>query len=416
MHPKGYKRTIFSWSLYDFANSPFTTIIVTFIYGTFFTQVVADNEIIGTIYWSRAITATGIGIGILSPMMGAMADRGGYRKIFLGFWTVLTIIGCLFLYSVLPGQVGMALLWFIIANISFEMGLVFCNAFLPDIAPADRIGRISGYGWSFGYLGGVLALLIAWLMFIKPDIPWFGLTTENGQNIRATALLVAVWYGLFSIPIFIWVKEQKVTSRFNLEIVRSSFQQLKITFGEIQKYGEIVKFLIARLLYNDGLVTIFAFGGIYAAGTFGFTFSEIFIFGIVLNITAGAGAFILGFMDDWLGSKKTIQLSILGLAVAVLMAVLTESKTVFWIAGILVGVFAGPNQAASRTLMARMAPENMRNEFFGFFAFSGKATSFLGPLFLGILTSVFQSQRAGISVVLVFLVLGGIVLHFVKER
>ena len=174
--------------------------------------------------------------------------------------------------------------------------------------------------------------------------------------------------------------------------------------------------LIARLIYNDGLITIFAFGGIYAAGTFQFTMEEIFLFGIVLNITAGIGAFSMGFLDDILGGKKTIQLSLIGLITATIIAVTCQSRMWFWVAGVMIGIFSGPNQASSRSLMARFVPEDKENEFFGFFAFSGKATAFMGPLLLGLFTEMFDSQRAGIAIVLVFLVLGAILLTSVDEE
>jgi len=410
------KLTVFSWSLYDFANQPFATLIVTFIYGTYFTQSIANNEIIGTELWSRGITITGILVAILSPIMGAMADRGGFRKIFLVFWTWVTILGSIMLYRILPGQIYPALFWFILGNVGFEMGGVFCNAYLPDIAPYDKIGRISGYGWSIGYVGGLLALMLSFIFLIHPETPWFGFSRDLGQNIRATNLLVATWFAVFSLPTFIWVRENPGLTRERKKILSHSFNQMLTTFREVKKYRHLVTFLLARLIYNDGLITIFAFGGIYAAGTFHFTMNEIFIFGIVLNITAGMGAFMMGFLDDILGGKKTIQISLIGLIVAVILAISTTSKVVFWVAGILIGIFSGPNQASSRSLMARFVPKDKENEFFGFFAFSGKATAFMGPFFLGVFTTLFHTQRAGISVVLFFLILGSYLLIKVDEK
>ena len=169
-------------------------------------------------------------------------------------------------------------------------------------------------------------------------------------------------------------------------------------------------------MYNDGLVTIFAFGGIYAAGTFGFSFDEIMLFGIVLNITAGFGAFVMGFMDDRWGGKRTVQISIWALSFATILAVLAPTKSLFWVAGILVGIFSGPNQAASRSMLGRFVPSEKENEFYGFYAFSGKATAFMGPLLLGILTSMFNTQRAGVAIVLVFFVIGGLLLRSVDEE
>ena len=410
------KKTVVSWAMYDFANSAFTTLVVTFIYSTYFVKSVAPNEIIGTTLWSRAVTFSAIAVALVSPLAGALADRGGYRKGFLLFSTIIAIAATTGLYTVLPGQVVRALLWFAVANFAFEMGNVFYNAFLPDIAPREYIGRISGYGWGLGYIGGLIAMAIAMVGFVSPETPWFGLTTEDGLNIRATNLLVAVWFAVFSVPIFLWVREKKSRAFQTRGVLASTYRQLVQTFRDARQYKEIIKLLIARLVYNDGLITIFAFGGIYAVGTFGFTFTEIMVFGIVLNVAAGIGAFAMGFLDDLLGGKRTIQISLVFLILATLMAIFTQDKTVFWISGILVGFFAGPNQSASRSLMGRFVPPEKENEFFGLFAFSGKATAFLGPLALGELTRVYQSQRAGVSIVAVLFVAGSVLLKWVDEK
>ena len=429
------KKRILAWSMYDFANQPFTTLVITFIYGTYFTKVIAENEIIGTTLWSRAMTITAITVALLSPIMGAIADKGGYRKLFLIFWSYVCIIGSFALYFPLPGEVTSALFWVIFANIGFEMGGVFCNAYLPDIAPNEKIGRVSGYGWAFGYLGGLIALALALVLFVQPEIPAFGFTKLNGENIRVTNLMVSLWFFIFSIPVFIFVDSDKKYKNLKKNILKESFGQLKITFINIKKYNELLKFLIARIFYNDGLVTIFAFGGIYAAGTFDFTFEEIMIFGIILNITAGIGSFFLGFIDDKIGGKKTIQISNIGLIFACLIAVIVPNKDLFlleipflnfntiitgksffWLSGIMIGIFSGPNQSSSRSLMARFIPPKKENEFFGFFAFTGKATAFIGPLLLGILTQFFGSQRYGVAIVLVMFCIGYILLHRVDEN
>ena len=410
------KRSVASWALYDFANSPFTTLMVTFIYPVFFAQVIVGDEIRGTALWSRGVTATALMVAALSPFLGALADRGGYRKLFLGISTLVSILGCVWLFFLGPGQIWPALIGIVLANTAFEMGMVFYNAFLPDIAPANRIGRISGIGWALGYIGGLLALAIALVALVQPEVPWFGLSTEGGQHIRASSLIVAGWFFLFSLPLFLFVREDRSQVRRGPGLLAETSGQLAQTFRELKKYRQIVRFLLARLFFNDGLVTVFAFGGIYAAGTFGFEVDEILMFGIVLNLTAGFGAFALGFLDDILGGKKTIVLTLIGLSIASLMAVLAPNRAWFWAAGVLLGIFVGPNQAASRSLMGRLVPPDKENEFFGFFAFSGKLTAFLGPLLLGILTTAFDSQRAGISVVLALFLLGLVVLLPLNEE
>lgn len=412
-----YRQNVFIWSLYDFANSSFTTLVVTFIYATYFTEAIAENKIIGTALWSRAVSFTAIFVAIASPIMGAIADKSDLRKTFLTIMTYISVFGSIMLYFIMPGEVMKALTWFVIANIGFELGGVFYNAYLPEIAPENKIGRVSGYGWSFGYVGGLLCLVVALVGFVKPEIPWFGFSKEAGEHIRATNLLVAIWFSIFSLPMILTLKtktkENFTKSKFN---ILSGIKELVHTFKKIKKYKQVLRFLIARMIYNDGLVTIFAFGGIYAAGTFGFSFEEIMIFGIVLNVTAGIGAFIFGFLDDKLGGKITIQITLIALIFAGLLAIFAQSKLYFWIAGILVGIFSGPNQAASRSLMGRFTPSSKENEFYGFFAFSGKMTAFIGPLCLGILTELFDSQRAGVSIVVVLFVLGLFLLRSVNEK
>ena len=430
---------VLAWSMYDFANQPFTNLVLTFIYGTFFTTVIASNEIVGTQQWSHAISITAIVVALLSPFMGALADKGGYRKMFMFFFTWLTIIATTVLYFVLPGQVIKALFWFVLANIGFEMGSVFCNAYLPDISHSKNIGRISGYGWSLGYVGGLLSLALAMFFLVQTDTPVFGfLKGEAGayQNIRATNLLVAVWFAVFSIPTFLFVKDKKPDTKAFLKNAKHTLKGFRSTANELRSYPQIIRFLLARLVYNDGLVTVFAFGGIYAAGSLNFTFDEIMVLGIVLNITAGLGAFLMGYLDDKVGGKKTLKVTLLGLMLAIALAVSApelrpflqyvfggssvpewvNAKNIFWIAAVLIGVFSGPNQSSSRSLMGRFTPEEKKNEFFGFFAFSGKATAFVGPFLLGALTVAFDSQRAGISIVFFFFLFGYFLLGTVDEE
>jgi UMF1 family MFS transporter len=406
---------VWAWAFYDFANSAFTTLVVTFIYAVFFTEVIAGDTIKGSALWSRGVAITAIVVALASPVLGAFADRGGLRKLFLLVATVVCVLSTSVLYTIPPGKAGLAITWFVIANIAYEMGIVFYNAFLPDIAPAGRIGRVSGFGWALGYVGGLVALVIALVALVGPEVPLFGFSVEAGQNIRATNLLVAIWFAVFSAPLFLFVREDRSRASRSRGLVGQSIRQLVATFREIRRYRQIVRFLVARLLYNDGLITVFAFGAVYAAGTFGFDMRQILFFGIVLNVTAGLGAFTLGFLDDRLGGKRTVIITLFGLIGSTLLAILAPSAGWLWVAGVLIGIFVGPNQSASRSLMGRFVPPEKENEFFGFFAFSGKATAFLGPLLFGVLTTAFGSQRAGISAVLALFALGLLVLWKVDE-
>ena len=411
-------KAVIGWSLYDVANSAFTTLVVTFIYAFYFTQEIAESENVGTGQWSIAVTVTALVVAVISPYLGAIADRGGYRRRFLMISTVVCVTGSIALFFPQEGQVFMALAIFTVANIAFEMSMVFYNAYLPDVAPPDKIGKISGLGWGLGYLGGLACMVIALVALVNTETPVFGFATDNFENVRATNLLVATWYALFAVPLFLWVKDDPAPALPKGEsIIRMANRQFINTFKEIrQQYRQILNLLIARLIYNDGLVTIFAFGAIYAGGTFNFTFEEVLVFGIALNTAAGAGALAFGFLDDKLGGRTTILISLIGLFSASLLAVLTPSKTGLWIAGIVVGIMAGPNQAASRSLMGRFVPPAKETEFYGFFAFSGKATSFLGPALLGLFTTLFDNQRIGVATILIFFLVGGLLLLRVNEK
>jgi len=392
------RKEVFAWSLYDFANQPFTTIIVTFIYSAFFVKVIAADEQEGTFLWTNAIAITAVVVSLLSPVLGALADRGGYRKFFLILSTLICALFSILLYFPTEGEVYYALTCFVIANIAFEMGSVFCNSYLPDLSNSKNIGRISGYAWGLGFVGGLLALFLSLFLF---DI-------NNPDEIRKINILVGVWFLLFSIPTFLFVNDKK-REKFNRNHIHSSFHSLKDTFKSIANYRKIYRFLIARLFFNDGLITIFALGGVYAVGTLDFSFEEVMMLGIVLNLCAGIGSFLFGYIEDKIGANKVINISLFVLIIATLIAYQSPDtnhpKEWFWGAGVLLGFMIGPNQSCSRSLMARLTPKEKQNEFFGFFALTGKATSFFGPLLFGIITK-FHSQQMALWVVVILLLIG----------
>ena len=413
-----------SWCLYDWANSAFTTLVVTFIYATYFTQTFAENADRGTVLWSRGITISSLLIALISPVLGAMADRSGQRRRFLAAATLVSVGATIWLTFIVPGSgnaVLAALTLFIIGNVGFEVGLVFYNAFLPKLSTPETIGRISGNAWALGYAGGLACLVLALfgLIGLGDADPWIALSTENGFNVRASNLLVAVWFLLFSLPALLLLRDEAGArtvegARGAAAAIRGAFLELGRTLTRIRDFRDIVRFLVARLIYNDGLITVFAFGGVYAAGTFGMDTAEVIVFGIALNVASGLGAFLFGLVDDRIGGRATILWSLVGLFGCSLAAVAAPNKAWFWGAAMVMGLFIGPNQSASRSLMARFAPRRYESEFFGFFAFSGKATAFLGPLLLGLITAGY-GQRAGIAVVLVFFLVGGLLLLRVDE-
>ncbi len=406
------KRGLVAWCLYDWANSAFPTVVITFVFAAYFTKAVAVDEVTGTAQWGWAMSLSALAVGLLSPILGAVADQSGRRKPWLFTFTVLTIIASALLWLIKP-EVSFVMLALVLAgfgNFAFEMGMVFYNAMLADIAPRKMIGRLSGWGWGLGYVGGLICLALTLVGFVQTETPWFGLNKDMAEHLRATPVLVAVWFAFFAIPLFIFTPDQP-SRRVGLKAaIKGGIGTLILSLKKINSYGQIARYLIARMIYTDGINTLFAFGGIYAAGTFGMPFSELIMFGIAINLTAGIGAVGFAWIDDKIGPKKVILVALIALTVLGGILLIIEDKMLFWVFGVPLGLFVGPAQSASRSLMAHIAPAELRTEMFGLYAFSGKATAFLGPALLAIATDMFQSQRAGMATILVFFVIGGILL------
>ena len=415
-------KAIWGWALYDFGNSAFFTVIVTFTYGVFFAEEIVPEGTIGSVVWANGLTVAALIIAVSSPFLGALADRGGHRRRYLFITTAVAILGTALLYFPTPGEVRLALMIFVVANVGAELGGVFYNSYLPEISTPDNIGKISGYGWSLGYLGGLLVMGIMLVGFIQPETPWFGIPAGEEalfQNVRATTLVVAVWFAVFAIPIFLWVPEPEHGGAPPLgELLRGTVRQLRHTFQDIRRYGQVARLLAARMIYNDGLGMIFSIGAIYTIEVFDFTLTQAMQFGLVIQVAAGLGALAMGFLDDHIGGKKTILISLIGLSLAVLWATLApaESTTSVYMAGLAIGIFMGPNQASSRSLLGRFVPREKETEFFGFFAFSGKSTAFVGTIVYASMTTAFGNPRYGVGAIIVFFVIGGLILATVDER
>jgi MFS transporter, UMF1 family len=301
------------------------------------------------------------------------------------------------------------------ANVALEVAGMFYNAMLPEIVTRDYLGRLSGWAWGLGYAGGLVCLILALVAFVQPERPLFGLDKQAAEQVRITGPLVGTWLALFSLPLLLFTPDRKSAGLPPGEAIRRGLAQLRGTIADIRRYRQIGLFLLAHMIYIDGLNTLFAFGGIYAAGTFGMELSEVIYFGILLNVTAGLGALAFAWVDDWLGAKRTILIALAGLLACGTAAVLVTSTLAFWIVGALLGIFVGPSQAASRSLMARLAPPEVRTEMFGLYAMTGKITAYMGPFLLGTVTYWTGSQRLGVATILVFFVIGMILLLPVRE-
>ncbi|MGQ0663064.1 MAG: MFS transporter [Pseudomonadota bacterium] len=402
------RRAVAAWCLFDWANSAFPAVITTFVFATYFTTAVAADPVIGTALWSQALAIAGLVIAVVSPVLGSVADLTGRRKLWLGLFASLNVIAVAALWFVRPSPdwVVPALVGMAIATVAFEVAMVFYNALLPELAPASHIGRVSGWGWGLGYIGGIVCLSAILVLFVEAEPPPFGLERESAEHVRIAQPFAALWYAAFALPLFFLVPEPRGVGLALWPAVRRGLDDLWRTARGLRAQPAVAWFLLAQMIYADGLHTLFAFGGIYAAGTFGMDLSEVIVFGIALNLTAGLGAFGFAWVDDWLGPKRTIALALGALTVVGAALLVVDDKAWFWAFGLLLGAFFGPAQAASRSLIAHLAPPASRAQMFGLFALSGRITAFLGPAVLGWATHAADSQRAGMATILAFFLAG----------
>jgi len=396
-----------AWVLYDWAYGAFTTVVSTFVFPTYFTQAVAADPVTGAAQWAGTQAGAGLLIALLAVPLGAVADRGGRRRGMLATATLLMIAATLALWSVRPhhGDTVRALALVLIATVAFEVATVFYNAMLPGLVSPRRLGRLSMLGWGAGYVGGLCALMLCLAVLVRPDPPLFGLARAAAEPVRACALLAGAWLLAFAWPAAVFVPEATAPAPWRVA-VREGIAELGAVLRQAVGVPALRRFLLARLFYMDGLTTLFAFGGIYAAGQFGLNAQGVLLFGIGLNVTAGLGALGFAAVEDRIGAKAVVMTAVLAMAGLGVALLLTHDRTLFWGLGLALGLFVGPAQAASRSLMARMAPGEQRAAYFGLFALSGRVTGFLGPAALSLATAAFQSQRAGMAVIVVLLAAG----------
>ncbi|MEZ5669031.1 MAG: MFS transporter [Alphaproteobacteria bacterium] len=411
------RRGLIAWCVFDWANSPYPTVIVTFVFAAYFAKGIAPDETTGQELWGMAMSASGLALALLAPLVGAIADRGGRRKPWLAALSVLAVLAGAALWFLVPdaGMLVPALILAGLGNLAFEFVSVFYNAMLPDLVPKERLGRVSGWGWGLGYAGGLACLAVALVVFVQPETPPFGLDKTQAEDVRILGPLVAVWFALFAIPLFLFTPDRNGTGVPLGRAAREGFAALVGTFRQVRRYRNILHFLVARMIYIDGLNTLFALGGIYAAGAFDMSLEEVLLFGVLINVTAGIGAFGFAWIDDWIGPKRTVLICIVALAALCVAILVIESKDMFYVLAMLIGVFMGPIQSASRSLMAHMAPAAMRTEMFGLFALSGKVTSFVGPALVAVVTAATDSQRLGMAVIVVLFAVGGLLMLGVRE-
>jgi MFS transporter, UMF1 family len=445
----------FSWAMFDWANQPYYTLIASFIFLPYFKDVVVADPVRGQEFLGYTFAAAGLAVALTSPVFGAVADRTGRRKPWLAVLSLAYMAGVAGLWFAEPGAPGGVLpivLTLIVTAVAIEVATVFNNAMLPDIVEDRHLGFWSGFGFALGYAGALVALLGLVAAFIGPatpaiaalelpflaEQPLLGIDAAQYEHVRIIGPLSALWYLIFVLPLFLFTPDRPPTGTRLRQAVRLGLKDLRDTAVHVARYGNVVRFLIARLFYNDGLSAAYAFGTIYGATAFGWSAMETAVFGLLALIVAGAGAVIAGRFDDRLGAKSVLYVALACLILGVVGAIsVTPDKVLFFISvpptdpdgflasisewvylacGLLVGLGGGPAQAASRSMMGRLSPREHMTEFFGFYAFSGKATVFLGPLMIALMTDWAESDRAGVAVVVGFLLIGFLLLIPVREE
>ena len=434
-------RARFGWILFDWSTQPFFTLVTTFIFAPYFTSAVVSDPAQGQALWGYATGFAGLCIAMLSPFLGSVADASGPRKPWIALFGTFLFIGCAMLWFAVPGApyaILLGLLGYVIATLGAEFASVFNNAMMPTLAPPEKLGRLSGTGWAVGYVGGLISLVIA-LAFLATDPdtgktllgrdPAFGLDASSRAGDRASGPFAAFWFLIFVLPLFILTPDIAKTGLSLRAAMADGLQSLLHSLRGLRTEKNLARFLLANMIYADGLAALFAFAGIYAAGVFGWGSTQIGIFGILLTVTATLGAWLGGKADDAFGPRPVIALSLFVLILASIGIVGTGRDVIFFVVsvvpadaqaglfagpservyialGLLIGLVAGPLQAASRTMLIRLSKPEKIGQNFGLFALSGKVTSFLGPTLVALVTGITASQRAGVAVLIAFFAIG----------
>jgi len=445
--PPADRKGVFGWIMFDAAMQPWFTLVTTFVFGPYVVSALAASPAEGQALWGYAAGFAGLTIALLSPPLGAIADAAGPRKpwiALLGLVMAICAIGLWFAEPRVPYGLTLALILFAVGTVAAEMAGVFNNAMMPTLVPADRLGRLSAHGWAAGYCAAVVTILIAIGLFVgSPETgrtilglePLFGLDASAREGDRAVGPFTAIWFAVLVLPLMVFTPDRPTMMPIS-QAVGQGLADLREGLAALRGEKPLTTFLIAHMIYADGLVALFAFGGIYGTGVFGWTITEVGLFGILLTITGTIGALIGGPLEDKVGAKPVILTSLGVLTLASLSVVSLSAETMFFVIpvspadglfattpeklylvlGGLMGAAAGPLQASSRALLARLAPPHARARTFGLFALSGKVTSFVGPWAVATVTALTMDQRAGISVLILFFVAGGALLLQVRVR
>ncbi len=397
------KKVVAAWGSFDFANHSFSGIMTVFVFPIFFRDTIVTNGH-GDAYWGVTVFLSMLLVALVTPLLGAMADVLRNKKLYLGIFTIVTILGTVALYFIQPGMVLIASIIYILANAGFEGGTVFYDAFLPEISTPEKYGRVSGIGFAFGYFGSLAILGCA--------VPFLDTAP------KMTFLVTAAFFTIFAIPMFLFVPEhRKAVSMPFGQIAKKGFGELKRTFRHIREYKDIVRFLIAFFLYNDAILTVSSFSGIYAKETLHFGMIELAGFFAMIQVIAVIGSLVFGKLADHFGSKRMIAVTLFIWIGVIFAAYLTTTKLAFYFVGAGAGIALGSSQSCSRSLMALLTPPEHTAEFFGFYdGFCGKVSAIIGPVLFGVFSDIFGSERPAILLLAPMIVIGLLILLRVRDE
>lgn len=429
-------RSRLAWYAFDIGNSAYAAVVLLAIYAAYFKEhVVGGPE--GSRLWGISVGIAMLVVALISPVLGVIADFTGRKKQFLLFFTAVSCLATASLFFVRKGNVLAGMLLFILAEIGYRGGQVFYNALLPDVAAREETGRVSGNGWAIGLIGGIVCLLLVLALVTLIDGTWI---------VRLSLVITALYFAVFATPLFLWLREQS-TPRYKppgVSYIAVAFRRLRRTFATVKKHREFFRFMMAFLIYNDGILMTINFAAIFGAVMFGLEQQMLIVFMIVIQVTSVIGAYVSGILTERIGNKKTLILFILMMLGAVIGLFLNESVLGFFIIGGVAGCALSAVQSVSRGMIAILSPPGRTAEFYGFFAVAGRTSSFIGPTIYGIVAAEaalwFQAQgdaatflwfsahergaalaeqlgqRVAILPVIVFLVVGLLLLFSVKEK
>jgi UMF1 family MFS transporter len=403
-----------SWALYDLANTSFAVVIITLIFPVFFTSVVASQAMypknFGDMMWGLSSGISMLLTSICAPIFGAIADTTRSKNKFLIILTLMCIFFCSLLYFLKEGMLIEAMILFILANFFYQTSMMFYNSFLPQLSSKNNTGKISGFGFSLGYIGGFITLIIIY-PFVRE-----GLDAQNLGNIKLTFLITSLFFLIFSLPSFIFLKDlpARKETKINTSYVTHGFRKLVCTLKNIKKYKNLLRFLISYFLFSNAFSVFALFVAIYAKNTLNLSLPEIITFAVIGNIATIISSLFFGWLTDRIGPKTTINITLVMWIIIILIATTIITKSAFYVVWILASAATGSTLIASRSLMSFLIPVDSEAEFFGFYSISGKFSAILGPIAFGLISYITKSQRAALSSTLLFLIGGLIVLQFVK--